>query len=354
MTQSYLSHLPRKFMRIVSGHALEGTYFNARDTIQPPDELKRQVFPWIDNDLMALQNDTRGYERSISERGFVRLMDYLKIVFLQDAALLRRCWPDHPIFKDKLFQTDLYNDFANAVCQAEDNPNWPENKNIQAVVPEISAMLAGMRQENSIGFNRGYTYLDDMHRDIKRLDRRILMHDQTLQRLGMAQIEIPAVRAQLVMPPPHFPEETTTNIPSQSLLSQNLGTEAGHSILSTAAVIPTASSDDSVPQFQMDRSVMTVTELWEEWKHGRGGKPSVEELTEKWRHHWRDPKDRGWYQRREKLIKEIYMVAQKTGRQGKEGAVATEIEEFRLTNHKTLNYMCDNWVAQSRKARENQ
>jgi hypothetical protein len=30
-------------------------------------------------------------------------MDFLRTVFLQDAALLRRSYPDHEIFKDGLF-----------------------------------------------------------------------------------------------------------------------------------------------------------------------------------------------------------------------------------------------------------
>jgi Centromere DNA-binding protein complex CBF3 subunit, domain 2 len=53
-------------------------------------------------------------------------MDFLRTVFLQDAALLRRSYPDHEIFRDGLFSTD---EFKASVCQAEDNPDWPENKN---------------------------------------------------------------------------------------------------------------------------------------------------------------------------------------------------------------------------------
>jgi hypothetical protein len=82
MTTAYLLHLPRKFIRTVSGHPLEGTYFNPRDTVKPPATLKKEVFPGVDDDLNRIQKDPKGYERSLCEVGFLRLMDYLRTVFL--------------------------------------------------------------------------------------------------------------------------------------------------------------------------------------------------------------------------------------------------------------------------------
>jgi hypothetical protein len=66
-------------------------------------------------------------------------------------------YPEHGLFKDGLFDTAEFKASASTVCQVEDNPAWSENKNIQAVVPEISAMLAGMRQESGIRQSRALT-----------------------------------------------------------------------------------------------------------------------------------------------------------------------------------------------------
>jgi hypothetical protein len=55
--------------------------------------------------LITAHYDTlvEGLDERLSEAGFLRLMDFLRTVFLQDAALLRRSYPDHEIFKDGLF-----------------------------------------------------------------------------------------------------------------------------------------------------------------------------------------------------------------------------------------------------------
>jgi Centromere DNA-binding protein complex CBF3 subunit, domain 2 len=56
--------------------------------------------------LITAHYDTlvEGLDEWLSEAGFLRLMDFLRTVFLQDAALLRRSYPDHEIFKDGLFR----------------------------------------------------------------------------------------------------------------------------------------------------------------------------------------------------------------------------------------------------------
>ena len=93
-------------------------------------------------------------------------------------------------------------------AKAEDNPDWPEHKNIQAVVPEISAMMAG---GSGIGHSRTHSRINEVAKDLKRVRRDVQLqseivrrNSETLQRLGSAQIpalRIPAVQAQIVLPP---------------------------------------------------------------------------------------------------------------------------------------------------------
>jgi Centromere DNA-binding protein complex CBF3 subunit, domain 2 len=80
-------------------------------------------------------------------------MEYMKIVFLQDSALVRRLYPDHPIFAHEVFRNPEYRKFAAKIIDAEDNPEIPHNNPIQAIVPEISGSLRGIRQENQASFH---------------------------------------------------------------------------------------------------------------------------------------------------------------------------------------------------------
>ena len=116
--------MPRIFIHTVAGHPLEGTYFNPRDTVKPPATLKKRVFPEVEEGLANIRKDPGNLEERFSEVGFLHLMDFLRAVY---AALLRRSYPDHEIFRDGLFSMDESKAFAATVCQAEDNPDWPEN-----------------------------------------------------------------------------------------------------------------------------------------------------------------------------------------------------------------------------------
>jgi hypothetical protein len=75
---------------------------------------------------------------------------------------------------------------AATACQVEDNQDWPENKNIQVVVPEISAMMAGMRQESSIGHSRTHSRIDAVAKDLKRVRRDMQLQSETLRCLDGA------------------------------------------------------------------------------------------------------------------------------------------------------------------------
>jgi Centromere DNA-binding protein complex CBF3 subunit, domain 2/Transcriptional activator of glycolytic enzymes len=350
-------------MRTVAGHPLEGTYFNPRDTVKPPATLKRRVFPEVDEGLASIRNDPSNLDERLSEVGFLRLMDFLRTVFLQDAALLQRSYPNHEIFKDGLFGTDEFKAFAATVCQAEDNPDWPENRNIQAVVPEISAMMAGMRQESSIGHSRTHSRIDAMAEDLKRVRRDVQLHSETLRRnsetlrrLGVAQIQIPAqqipaVQAQIVLPPVDqilaVPVAQVSEPLTGPIVAESSGVGDDAPMEVTEPVAPVASSGGSAPQYGLDRTVTKVTELWEEWKFGRGLKPPVEELIVKWGTKWRAPQERGWFQRRQKLIDELYRIARESLKA--EAIVAQDLEDIRVKGRHTLNWMCDHWVKQNRR-----
>ena len=335
-------------MRTVAGHPLEGTYFNPRDTVKPPAMLLKKVFPKVEEGLTSIRKDPSTLDKRLCEVGFLRLMDFLRTVFLQDAALLQRCYPEHELFKDGLFGTAEFKAFASTVCQAEDNPAWPENKNIQAVVPEISAMLAGMRQESSISHNRTHARIEAVAKDLERVRRDVQLNSETLYHLANAQIQIPAVQIPSVQARIVLPSiDQTLAAPVAQVSRSPAGPTTAES--SGSGVGDEAATEPAVPQYGLDRTVTTVPELWEEWKSGRGLKPPVEELVAKWGTKWRAPKERGWFQRRQKLIDELYAVAQESLKA--EALVVQDVEEIREKGHRTLNWMCDNWVKQSRRAR---
>lgn len=104
MESVYLQELPRQAMRVLSGWPVQGgNYFLPCASISPPESLITKVFPraleW--KKTIEENNDT-----DISRKAFIELLLFLQIVFLQDAALLIKMYPNHKLFCHPLFKSD--------------------------------------------------------------------------------------------------------------------------------------------------------------------------------------------------------------------------------------------------------
>lgn len=70
-----LDHSPRSWL-----------YFLERASVEPPLELQRLVFPGVEG---CLQNISDGeWQANLAARGFLELLGYLRVVFLQVCAVL--------------------------------------------------------------------------------------------------------------------------------------------------------------------------------------------------------------------------------------------------------------------------
>ena len=110
MTNSYLSPLARKFIRIMAGFKTDSLYHLPRAIEEPCSELKALVFPWADSWQEKIQSGDI-LEPSASALSFLKLLTCLKTTFLQDAAVMMDIIPGHPIWDREIFQTQLFQDF---------------------------------------------------------------------------------------------------------------------------------------------------------------------------------------------------------------------------------------------------
>jgi hypothetical protein len=107
LCQAYLTHLPRQFMRIAAGFSgTSGDYYLTRATYEPPDALQRQLWPWIEEWEARFEARARRCrwaqggldEDDLAGDGFLKLMRRLRIVLLQDLAVLQPRFPSLPFF----------------------------------------------------------------------------------------------------------------------------------------------------------------------------------------------------------------------------------------------------------------
>lgn len=65
MTNAYLSSLPIKFLRKMSGFSAQGgEYYLGRATVEPPLSLQLQIFPWLEKWIL-------GFQRVAERRNYV-------------------------------------------------------------------------------------------------------------------------------------------------------------------------------------------------------------------------------------------------------------------------------------------
>lgn len=108
----------------------QGNYYLPRAKILPPEPLIWAVWPWADTWLDWFKSygeraegdraeDDREKEEDrndMAAQGFLRLLDHLRTILLQDSILLREQFLQHPIWSDPIFRREDYREFAEQLC----------------------------------------------------------------------------------------------------------------------------------------------------------------------------------------------------------------------------------------------
>lgn len=102
-------------------------------------------------------------------------------------------------------------------------------------------------------------------------------------------------------PTPYSPPLHTSSTPSTQSSSPLTSMSAAN--LAFSAPAPPATQ---IPMYKMSRSLSNVAGLWQEWKQGLSGEPSVESLEARYGPKWRTSQaERKFYSRRKVIIEEI-------------------------------------------------
>ncbi|SDA02405.1 BZ3501_MvSof-1269-A2-R1_Chr12-3g03580 [Microbotryum saponariae] len=90
-------------------------YYVARDIeADVPDDLQRLIFPWVEAALAEFEERFEADELCQDKAlvGHLKLLQWFRLVILQDAAFLIQAFPDAPIFQASLFQSDRFRTWA--------------------------------------------------------------------------------------------------------------------------------------------------------------------------------------------------------------------------------------------------
>lgn len=190
MSNAYLTHIPREFVRGTAGFAPYGTgdYYIPRANVEVPESLVRKLWPWVDTNLAWFEqqeeelNDdadtvrhTEADDRfDLAGKSFLHLLRYLRTVLIQDSVILRTSYPDHPLFQHPFFEDAEYAAFVRVMEHTlEATAPQPQDVLVQQALPVLADRMtsgfASVEQRLERGFldlrtmqGQHFTYIQDI------------------------------------------------------------------------------------------------------------------------------------------------------------------------------------------------
>jgi hypothetical protein len=135
--------IPWAAVRALAGHLdVRGSasYVLPRGEVTPPDSLRKKIFPWLDSWLQRLLSGSE-VDDSNSTSYFLKHLDYLRDVLLQDWVVLRKMDPKTKIPCGILCNTNEFREFEALVVEALDTDDIPHNLFMAKFVPELEGHL---------------------------------------------------------------------------------------------------------------------------------------------------------------------------------------------------------------------
>jgi Centromere DNA-binding protein complex CBF3 subunit, domain 2 len=154
MVEAYLSHLPKKFLRRVAGFTSdEGGYFLPRAQAAPPPELLEKIWPWVEEweerfrkrSLRKTWEEGGLDEDDVAGQGFLAVLRHLRVVLLQDLAVLQPDYPDLPFFQHEVFRMPSWASYSEVVRAAVLTPEYSRSLLLEQVLPEVSHAVYNTR-----------------------------------------------------------------------------------------------------------------------------------------------------------------------------------------------------------------
>lgn len=332
LSKCYLTQLPRKFLRGMAGFSpsIPGNFYLPRAKVQPPRSLEQALWPWVDEWLAWFDSNLEAddtdddtaegeeeYEsyydddddtQDLAAQGFLRLLQQLRIILLQDSVIMRKEFPDHPMWTDPIFQRDDYLAFARDVELSLLDVEEPEEIQIRKALPAIAERLSTIHQSLARDISGWGTEARQKLDGIQ-----LNLADILEGRISITLHATPHHTAAAVSRPPAPPGPPTSSASTSLSPSASLSSTAPSSPSLLPQVLPQQQSPPPPPpppslppSYLLSRAISTVPQLWREWTVGLGGGPSVQGLEDMYGPRWRQKHSEAvMYGRRKVIIDEI-------------------------------------------------
>ena len=138
----YSAKLPLQALRIMARHdRKKGLYYLPLSGVQPPEELAKLIFPFIEGQL----EHYRG--KNPTAVAYLKMLLRLRSVILQDAAQMKILGLDHMIFHLPVFCSGLFAEFCASVKNYLSTTVNPFEASIESVLPGIQSKIDSVHSD---------------------------------------------------------------------------------------------------------------------------------------------------------------------------------------------------------------
>jgi hypothetical protein len=236
------------------------------------------------------------------------LLQYLRVVLIQDAVLLKEKYPNLYIYHHTIFQNPSFINYSNDLKKAMCEKEHPRESQPRTAMPLLSEKIDTIAFKTFSAQKEILGKLDKFYEDFN-LEKRKL--NDILD--GKASIT-------LKMEQSNYDNHNNTSNPNkcdqpannvENLI--NMQTEQNPLL------------ENGPPYYKMCRALETVSEVWREYSEGFGGNVSVENLENSYGTRWRkDENERRFFNRRNVIYQEIKKISRERGVSCGEAAVFLE------------------------------
>ncbi len=291
--------------------------------MQPEPWLRSQIWPQLDR--------WRDFEADDKATGaFIELLHWLRDVLLQDAVFLMAKYPRHPVFQDPVFWSPQFNAFAAKVREAA-RESFEDDRGtaIEKVIPEVSEKLRSLTayqlavekavERRHFEIVREVKMLKAQIADMCQMEYQVVTTftpggrlrrtEQFTRRQGY---EPELLRRGPVTPEAGPPLTTTSRLEAPATATATATATAAVAGVSSPAVLGAPAmtvAQQGPPQIRFPRTLRTVGDLYQLWRHGFAMMPSIDELEKRWGSRWRLRNERQLFSMRKVVIDEVVRLA---------------------------------------------
>jgi len=257
-----------------------GTYFVARSQVEPLKELLRLVFPNLDYWLQQPTTD-------VAMKGFLKLLAYLRMVFLQDFVLLRVDFPHRCLWNLEVFKHLLHASFVTDILARLNDDGKDMNSHIRLAIPILGQQVLNVNSSMTDLATNGFQ---------KQLENALKMEGKLSDFLqGKIAFQLTPVKAQKLCEASTKPISVDPRLWSSTTdLMVSAPAFTPLSLVSPSKIADSSRSQAHQltppvppPSYTLSRNIHTLTDLWKEWYTGLGTTRLLASLNDQYRAAWR-------------------------------------------------------------------